>query len=318
MSPERYCFKPEISGLNILDCIYRGQIDSMARLGCVARPRRQTMIYHSIENWDDAYANGPNIPGGDRWPTAWVEPAAAYREKMLSQGRAKFDVAYGERPRNRFDLFLPAGNAAGLVIYIHGGYWRAFDKSCWSHLAAGSIDSGYAVAVPSYTLCPEVRIGDIVREVGAAIETAAGMVEGPIRLTGHSAGGHLATRMLTTSSPLPEAVSKRVRNTVSISGVHDLRPIMKTAINDDLHIDAGEANSESPALLTPKEGVKVTCWVGGGERAEFIRQNALLANAWIGLGAATAEIVEPDRHHFNVVDGLAEAAHPLTRTLLCK
>ena len=33
------------------------------------------MIYRRIVNWDDAYANGVNIPQGDRWPAAWVEPA---------------------------------------------------------------------------------------------------------------------------------------------------------------------------------------------------------------------------------------------------
>ncbi|MGO4832863.1 alpha/beta hydrolase, partial [Rhizobiaceae sp. 2RAB30] len=98
--------------------------------------------------------------------------------------------------------------------------------------------------------------------------------------------------------------------------VHDLRPIMRTAMNGDLHIDEAEALAESPVLLRPMENARITCWVGGGERAEFIRQNDLLANVWTGLGAATAAIVEPDRHHFNVIDGLADAAHPLTRCLL--
>lgn len=276
------------------------------------------MIYRHITDWDNAYANGVNIPGGDRWPGAWTGPAAAYREAMAAAGRAKLDIAYGEKPRNRMDLFLPEGSPKGLVVYIHGGYWRAFDKSLWSHLAAGCVDSGYAVAMPSYTLCPEVRIAEIVREVGKAIETATAMVEGPIMLTGHSAGGHLASRMVTTTSPLPKGVLERVRNAVSISGVHDLRPIMFTAMNNDLHIDEAEAVSESPALLRPIVGARLTCWVGGAERAEFIRQSLLLANIWTGLGAVTADVVEPDRHHFTIVDGLADARHPLTRTLLAE
>ncbi|TIV06749.1 MAG: alpha/beta hydrolase, partial [Mesorhizobium sp.] len=68
--------------------------------------------------------------------------------------------------------------------------------------------------------------------------------------------------------------------------------------------------------LRPVQGTRITCWVGGGERSEFLRQTALLANIWTGLGAATQSVVEPDRHHFNVVDGLADPDHPLTRTLL--
>jgi hypothetical protein len=122
--------------------------------------------------------------------------------------------------------------------------------------------------------------------------------------------------MVTTTSPLAADVAGRVRNVVSISGVHDLRPIMRTGMNATLAIDEAEALAESPALLRPMEGARITCWVGGGERAEFLRQNALLANIWTGLGAMTSTVVEPDRHHFSIVDGLADPTHPLTRTLL--
>ncbi|NUS70524.1 MAG: alpha/beta hydrolase [Ensifer adhaerens] len=274
------------------------------------------MLEHHISDWDDAYANGSNIARGDRWPEAWVKPAEAFRNALLSAGRAKLDLAYGDRPRNRMDLFLPEGSPKGLVVFVHGGYWLQLDKSFWSHLAAGAVERGYAVAMPSYTLCPEIRIAGIVEEVAAAISEASKRVEGPLMLTGHSAGGHLVSRMITTTAPLSPEVQARIRNVVSISGVHDLRPIMSTAMNEKLAIDEAEALSQSPALLRPMQDARITCWVGGGERAEFLRQNALLANIWTGLGATTAAVAEPDRHHFNVIEGLADAGHPLVRTLL--
>lgn len=274
------------------------------------------MLEHRVSDWDDAYANGVNIAQGDRWPEAWVGPAEAYRNALSASGRAKLDLAYGERPRNRMDLFFPDGPVKGLVVFVHGGFWLKLDKSFWSHLAAGAVSSGYAVAMPSYTLCPDVRIAGIVEEVAAAIGKAAKLVEGPLVLTGHSAGGHLVSRMVTATAPLAADIQGRVRNVVSISGVHDLRPIMSTAMNEALAIDEAEALSQSPALLRPMQDARITCWVGGGERAEFLRQNVLLANIWTGLGATTATVVEPDRHHFNVIDGLADAQHPLTRTLL--
>jgi arylformamidase len=274
------------------------------------------MILQQISDWDDAYANGPNIPNGERWPAAWVQPAQAYRDDLQGKGRAKLDLGYGDKARNRFDLFLPEGPPMGLVVFVHGGFWMRLDNSYWSHLARGSVESGYAVAMPSYTLCPDARLADITDEVAAAIAQAAAMIAGPILLTGHSAGGHLVTRMISATSPLPEPVRARVRNTVSISGVHDLRPLMNTAMNTTLRIDAAEAQTESPALLQPLPAARVTCWVGGAERPEFIRQNALLANIWIGLGARTCAIEEPGRHHFNVIDGLADPHHPLVRTLL--
>ncbi|QND64507.1 alpha/beta hydrolase [Mesorhizobium loti] len=274
------------------------------------------MLERHIADWDSAYANGANIAGSDRWPAAWAEPAQAFRNALSSEGRARLDIAYGDGPRNRFDLFFPKAAPKGLVVFLHGGYWLESDKSTWSHLANGAVGSRFAVAMPSYTLCPDIRIAGIVSEIGAAIGKAAAMVDGPLMLTGHSAGGHLASRMVTISTPLAADVARRIRHVVSISGLHDLRPLMRTGMNAALAIDEHEALTESPALLRPVDGARITCWAGGGERAEFLRQNALLANIWTGLGATTSAIVEPDRHHYDIVDGLADPAHPLTRTLI--
>jgi len=276
------------------------------------------MFERMITDWDDAYANGPNIPGSQRWPEAWMEPARTFREALVANGRAKLDVPYGDKLRNRLDLFLPSETPKGLLVFVHGGYWQRFDKSYWSHLAAGSLESGYAVAMPAYTLCPDIRIGGIVKEVASAIHMVAGMIAGPLVLAGHSAGGHLVSRMISATTPLAPQTRERVRRVVSISGVHDLRPLMRTALNEKLLIDEAEALAESPVLLRPVEGARIICWAGGNERAEFLRQNELLANVWTGLGAITSAVVEPDRHHFTIVDGLADPQHALTRALLAE
>jgi arylformamidase len=273
------------------------------------------MLY-AIEDWDNAYANGPNIPGGERWPAAWVEPAKGFRDAMTGKGRAQLDIAYGPAVRNRFDLFRPEGTPQGLVVFVHGGYWMALDKSYWSHLAGGAVARGYAVAMPSYSLCPDVRIPDITREIGAAVTAAMGHVGGPVMLTGHSAGGHLVTRMVSDTSPLSDAARARIRHVVSLSGLHDLRPLLRTKMNLKLGLDAETAAAESAALRLPMPGLRVTAWVGGAERAEFRRQSQLIANVWLGLGASTACVEAPDRHHFDVIDALADPESALVATLL--
>ena len=164
------------------------------------------MILRKITDWDDAYANSANIPGGESWPARWALTARAYRDELHALGRAELDISYGDRPRNRFDLFLPESQPKGLVVFVHGGYWLQFDKSFWSHLARGPVENGFAVAMPSYTLCPSVRVADITREIGRAIERAAASIDGPLVLTGHSAGGHLVTRMICAPSPLSATV----------------------------------------------------------------------------------------------------------------
>lgn len=262
------------------------------------------MAHFRIRDWDDAYANGANIPGGDRWPDAWLKPATAFR--AANTGRSRMDVAYGKHEREKLDLFLPRNNAQGLFVFVHGGFWIRFDKSYWSHLAAGALAHGWAVAMPSYPLAQDVKVSGLVKSVARAVEHAAGIVRGPIRMSGHSAGGHIVSRLVSETSPLNRGVMDRVDRVMSISGVHDLRPLLKTALNDTIGLDAEEADAESPALLKPAADVELTCWVGAAERSEFVRQNALLANAWRGLGLATEAVEDPDRHHFDVIDGLQD------------
>jgi len=271
------------------------------------------MTLFRVENWDDAYANGANIPGGERWPDAWVKPAADFRAALGE--RAELDIAYGDNAREVMDLFLPAAAPNGLFVFVHGGFWLRLDKSYWSHLAAGALACGWAVAMPSYPLCPEVRVGDISRCVAKAVTLAAERIGGPVRLAGHSAGGQIVTRLLCAGTGLRDDIAGRIERVMSISGVHDLRPMIRTAMNEGLRIDMAEAHAESPALLEPAVEVPVTCWVGANERSEFVRQNALLANAWRGLGLATEAVEEPDRHHFDVIDGLADANSPMAKSL---
>ena len=263
-----------------------------------------------IVDWDDAYANAPYIPGGDGYPERWREAAAGFRA-ALAPDRLRAGLAYGPHPRQRIDLFLPEGRPHGLLVYVHGGYWRAFDRTIWSHLAAGPLARGWAVAMPGYVLAPEARIAAITGMIARAVTELAATVGGPLHLTGHSAGGHLVTRLVCRDGGLGERVRARVARVLSISGVHDLRPLLRTAMNADLRLDAAEAAAESPALLEPLEGARLHAWVGGSERPEFVRQTLLLANVWTGLGADTTHTVEPGRHHFDVIEALADPGSAL-------
>lgn len=260
------------------------------------------MLYQ-ITDWDDAYANGAHIPGADGYVPRWTEDAAAFR------------AAHPPQDLGRGHLFLPDGDPRGLMVFIHGGYWMRFDPSVWSHLAAGALAAGWACLMPGYPLAPDARIAQMTRIVADQVAQAAAQVAGPIALSGHSAGGHLAARLI-CPEVLPDEVAGRVTACLPISALSDLRPLMRTSMNDTLRLDADEARAESPALQEPRLGIPVTAWVGGAERPEFIRQSRLLADAWAGLGAATDCVIDPGRHHFDVIEALADPASPLMRRLL--
>lgn len=265
-----------------------------------------------ITDWDDAYSNGAYITDGGLYPARWAEAAAAFRASAVAAGRARLDLSYGPDPRQRADFFLPAGTPRGLAVFVHGGYWLAFDKSSWSHLAQGALARGWSVLIPSYRLAPQVRIPEITGDIAAAITMGAGLIPGPICLAGHSAGGHLVSRMLCADGLLPPAPAARLQRVLSISGLHDLRPLRRTRMAETLRLSAIDAETESPALRLPQPGARLRLAVGADERSEFLRQSALLANIWHGLGAETSLHLLPHAHHFDICDGLADPQSALT------
>jgi len=257
---------------------------------------------------DRAYANGAFIAGGDAYPARWSAEALAFRSGMGE--RAALGLAYGPMDRQRYDLFRPRGAARGTVVFVHGGYWMAFDRSGWSHLAAGALARGWAVAMPSYTLAPEARISAMTAEIAAAVAAVAAGTAGPVVVTGHSAGGHLAARMA-CEGVLDAALAARVVRSVPISPLADLAPLQATRMAETLQLTEAEVAAESPVVLSRRPGCDVTVWVGGQERPAFLWQARLLSETW-----DCPWHVAPGRHHFDVIDDLADPGTLLVETLV--
>ncbi len=262
-------------------------------------------------DWTTAYDNRAAVPGSETLPERLAAAAARHRGAL---GARIESVATGPSPRERMELHRPEGAPTGLAVFVHGGYWMRNEPAMFSHLAGGALARGWAVALPGYTLCPEARIPRITAEVATGIVAAAERVPGPIRIAGHSAGGHLAARML--SGALSGAVLGRVAGLLSISGIHDLRPLLRTPMTPTLGLDLATARAESPALLEPAAEIPVTAWVGAAELPELRRQSRLLAELWGGLGLATRLVEDPGHDHFTVIDALADPQSPLTRAFL--
>jgi acetyl esterase/lipase len=224
-------------------------------------------------------------------------------------------LAYGPDPRQFVDLYRPEGAAKGLFVFVHGGYWHLRNGRDFSYLGAGPLARGCAVAIVNYRLAPQVRIRQITEDVRDALRATAAAVDGPVYLAGHSAGGHLVSRM-GCQGVLEEELAARIVRILSISGLHDLRPLLRVKMNEALRLDAEEAAAESPALLLPLEGLEIACVVGANELPELVRQTDLLANIWRGLAAETRAIHMPGLHHFDVIDSLALPDGALTRMLL--
>lgn len=277
-----------------------------------------TMPLHfpKITDWSAAYDNRAAVPAVDAWMAALAEDSCGWRAS--GAGRVDTDLAHGPHARDRHDVWHPAGRARGTLVFLHGGYWRAGHKDLYAALARPVLAAGWRAAFVTYPLCPEVTIGRIATGVQAAVEClAAQLPDGPLILSGHSAGGHLATWLVSTASTLPAAVRARIPRVVSLSGVHDLRPLVRCeALNRDLGLDAAEAARLSPVLALPGHDVELVCIAGGAELAEFRRQNALLASLWAGAGIATRAAEVDGANHFTLLDGLLQPRAPLLPALI--
>ena len=171
------------------------------------------------------YNNRARVPDHPAHIAGWQRDSASYR----ASARCDLDLAYGPGERQRLDLFHPRGGDAGgpVVLYIHGGYWQALDKSTSSHLARGANERGLTVAIPSYTLAPAAGLADIVAEMEAAANFIMERTSRPLVVSGHSAGGHLTACLMAR----PASLRRPVRAAMPISGLFDLPPLVPTSIN---------------------------------------------------------------------------------------
>ncbi|TNC52468.1 alpha/beta fold hydrolase [Rubellimicrobium rubrum] len=251
----------------------------------------------------DAYANAAYIPDGEAFPARWAAAAQAFRVSHPAKA-----LRYGDGEREWLHLFRPQGAPRGLMVFVHGGYWMRFSPEDFSHLAAGPLGQGWAVAMPAYPLCPDATVGGIVRCAARAVERASQEVEGPVVLTGHSAGGHVVARLACGDVTL--SVRDRLVRVVPISPLANLLPLMWTGLNETLRLDIPDAVAESP-LLRPRPAVPVAVWVGEQERPAFRDQALWLSKAW-----DASLVVEPGRHHFDVIEGLEHPGSALTRAIV--
>lgn len=261
-------------------------------------------------DYEVEYNNRARVPENPALMAGWARDSAAYREQHPPRR-----LTNGPGSRNVIDLF--EGNSDGpLVVFIHGGYWQALDGSSSSHCVRGLNVHGISVAVPTYDLCPNVRIGDIIGQMRAASRELARLGR-PLVVSGHSAGGHLAACMLATDWPAYDASLPRdlVRAAYTISGLFELEPLVATSVNKALGLDPAAAKQASPLFWTPPAGATLDAVVGGNESAEYHRQSRTIVDVWGKGGVATRFGTVPDANHFTAIAPLADPKSPMVLRL---
>ena len=171
--------------------------------------------------------------------------------------RAIRDIAYGNDPAQRFDLYLPANaRNAPVLFYVHGGGWHRGDK------ANPGIDNklrywlpkGYAVVSVDYRMVPQVQALEQARDIARAVATVQrrarewNLDASRTVLMGHSAGAHLVALLGADPRLLAEAGARRPRGVVSL--------------------DAGALNV--PALMSQRRVPRIYRDAFGDERSYWL------------------------------------------------
>jgi arylformamidase len=245
---------------------------------------------------DRAYNNSAAVPEGAQMFKEWQAHSAQVRE----QHPEHLDLPYGPRERDRIDYFS-AGPNTPVLIFFHGGYWQMRSKADFAFLAGSFLDQGISVAMVGYPLAPEATLDEIVADAHAAVRYLAAQLPllggDPARVvvSGWSSGGHLATSVLDEPS---------LRGGVAISGLYDLAPLVKSYVNDKLHIDEAAARRNSPIRNLPPSSKPLELFAGSAELSEMRRQTADYARARSGAALPVHYEEISGANHYTILNDM--------------
>ncbi|HVS51043.1 MAG TPA: alpha/beta hydrolase [Opitutaceae bacterium] len=138
----------------------------------------------------------------------------------------------------KLDLYLPDRPPAGLIVWVHGGAWRAGSRTGID--LNGITAQGWALASVDYRLSTQARFPAQIHDIKAAIRflrakaSELGFPAQPFIVSGSSAGGHLAELVGVTNGVAElegtvgdhRDVSSDVQATVVLYGASNLTTIL--------------------------------------------------------------------------------------------
>ncbi|MEL6256805.1 MAG: alpha/beta hydrolase [Bacteroidota bacterium] len=239
-------------------------------------------------------------------------------KRVLNTYSNHLDLAYGEEHLQSLDIFPSAVPNSPVHIFIHGGYWKALDKSSYRFIAAPFVDQNISVCLINYRLIPSVHMESLLNDIRAAflwIQVNISQYNGnpsSMVISGHSAGGHLALMAYLMNKDLQASI----KGICSLSGIFDLGPIKNSYLNEDLQLT--DEDIENYSVINKDLG-KLKCptllSVGSAETDLFIEESKNLYKKH--KSRAPLRYYEyPELNHYEIVHKLGESESPLVQFIL--
>jgi arylformamidase len=258
------------------------------------------------------------VPDHERWLADDLVLSDGIKERLSVLRNQR----YGDGPRQLADLFPASRPGSPIILFYHGGFWRALSKDHVAHVVGPLAQAGAACVLPGYDLCPSITLRTVVTEAKQALlwtrQQAARLNADPERIyvAGNSAGAHLAAMMMAEDWTAHGLARAPIAGAILVTGIYDLRVLPRIQVNEDVRLSAEDVPALSPQFLPLHCRVPTIVAVGAAEPPLWIDQSRRFASKLAATGADVRLMELPGLHHFSITQSLSDSSAPLTRAIL--
>jgi arylformamidase len=252
---------------------------------------------------------------------SWLDEDFARSAPLRHQAGVGRDLRYGPGQRQVLDVFPATAPGAPILIWFHGGYWRALSKDHYAFLAPTFQSAGAAVVLVNYDLCPAVTLAELLAQTRSAlhwVRAHAAEMSGDgdrLILAGNSAGAHICAMALQHAVSADPAPLAAIRAAAFVTGIYDLAPVPRIPVQEELRLTQADVRNLSPVHLPVGRRVQSLVAVGADEPELWIEQSERYHAKLAEAGTAADYMSVVGRHHFSITRDLADPAAPLSRAM---
>ena len=222
--------------------------------------------------------------------------------------RVARDIAYGDDPRQRLDLYAPtAPGTYPVLVFFYGGGWDSGSRDLYGWAAQALAAQGFVVALPDYRVVPQVVFPAFIEDAAVATAKAADVAAAyggdPERLgvLGHSAGAHLAL-MISLDRRYMQAVDRPglIRAAAGLAGPYDFLPFDVGASRNAF------GRAPDPTLTQPVTFVRPDAppiWLGHGTADVVVHaeDTTILDQRMKAVGGRSEAKLYPGLNHADLI-----------------
>ena len=227
--------------------------------------------------------------------------------------RVHRDIAYGEGPRQKFDLYLPKAFTppAPVVLFFYGGAFRAGRKEEYRVVGEALASKGIITAVADYRIFPEGYFPDFLEDGARALAAVHARIAefggdlSRIFLAGHSAGAYISVMLAANPAYLRfvNADISFIRGVIAIAGRYHELPLGDSIAHE---IFRGPARAETqPATYIDGKRPPILFLAGAHDNKEVLESHRLLTAHLREKGSEVEERTYPKVGHMGIMVALA-------------